>query len=208
MPDIFVSHKKKVETKPLPNNKTSFLSQALSAFIFMPQNVKFETQEPGETIILLLRKHWITNVTWVLSSIILILIPVFLFPWVTLSNIMPNGLPGNILSFSALAWYLLTFSYILVNFLLWYFTVSVVTQERIVDVDFINLLNKKISETRIDRLEDVTMQTGGFIRSFFDYGDVFVQTAAKEAEFEFIAVPHPGEVVRIINQLMGRSEHE
>jgi len=210
MPDIFNSHNSHPvppKIKPQPS-KSSFMSQALAAYLFMPPNIRFETQEPGETIILLLRKHWITNLTWVLSAAILILIPVFLFPWITIANILPSGWPSHILTFSALAWYLLTFSYVVVNFLLWYFTVAIVTQERIVDIDFINLLSKRISETRIDRLEDVTMQTGGFIRSFFDFGDVFVQTAAKEAEFEFHAVPRPGEVVRIINNLMGKTENE
>ncbi|MBI4991017.1 PH domain-containing protein [Candidatus Gottesmanbacteria bacterium] len=110
------------------------------------------------------------------------------------------------MTFFILGWYLITFSYIFINFLLWYFTVSIVTNERIIDIDFINLLNKKFAETRINRIEDVTMRTGGFIRAFFDFGDVLVQTAAKEVQFEFLAVPHPEKVVRTVNELMGKTE--
>lgn len=44
--------------------------------------------------------------------------------------------------------------------------------------------------------------------SLFDYGDVVVQTAAKEAMFEFGSVPHPEEVVRIINELMVKEGDE
>ena len=96
-------------------------------------------------------------------------------------------------------------SYSLVEFLLWYFTVSIVTSERIIDIDFVNILQKKFAETRIDRIEDVTMRTGGFVRALLDAGDVFVQTAAKEAVFQFDAVPHPEKVVRTINKLMGKT---
>ena len=98
-----------------------------------------------------------------------------------------------------LVWYLFTFSYLLVSFLLWYFTVSIVTNERIIDIDFINILHKEFSATTLSKVEDVTMKTGGFIRALFDYGDVFIQTAGTNANFEFLAAPHPEKVVRIIN---------
>lgn len=203
MPDIFVSPTSLV-TSPPKNRKTKTVAQALSAFLFMPEEMRFETQAQGETIILLLRKHWITNFFLVLLSFVLLIAPLVLFPAVFFAGLIPEAIPGSLISFLILGWYLVTFSYILVNFLIWYFTVSIVTSERIVDIDFINILHKKFAATKISRVEDVTMRTGGFIRAFFDYGDVFVQTAAKEAVFQFDAVPHPEKVVRIINEMMGK----
>lgn len=208
MPDIFISpptNKATNTTESPTQKKRSLLGKTLSAYLFMPDDIRFETQEPGETIILLLRKHWITNLLWLLISGILIVLPLFLFPALTLYVTTPT-IPVSLMTFFVLGWYLITFSYIFVNFLLWYFTVSIVTNERIIDIDFINLLNKKFAETRINRIEDVTMRTGGFIRAFFDFGDVLVQTAAKEVQFEFLAVPHPEKVVRTVNELMGKTE--
>lgn len=168
--------------------------------------MRFETQEPGETIVLFLRKHWVTNFVWIVVSVVLIITPFFLLPSLILNNIIPAQVPQSYTTFFFFVWYLISFSYIFGNFLLWYFTVSIVTNERIIDIDFINLLNKKFAETRIERVEDVTMKTGGFLKAFFDYGDVLVQTAAKEQEFQFYSVPTPDRVVRIINQMMGKSE--
>lgn len=91
-----------------------------------------------------------------------------------------------------------------VNFLLWYFDLSIVTNERIVDIDFPNILRKEVSATTLARVEDVTMRRGGFIRVLFNYGDIFIQTAGTELEFEFLSVPNPEQVVRIINELMGK----
>ncbi|MCL4338429.1 hypothetical protein M1271_01935 [Patescibacteria group bacterium] len=219
MPDIFVSQPPPtspvsspadipINTVENPKSKFSYLGKLFSSYMFMPDGVRFETQEPGETIMLLLRKHWLTNIGWVLISVVLLFLPFILLPMLKLSGTLPETTPASWISLFILAWYLLTFSYFLVNFLLWYFTVSIVTNERIVDIDFINLLNKKFAETRVARVEDVTMRTGGFIRSFFDYGDVFVQTAAKEAVFQFLAVPHPEKVVMVINKIMGVEEEE
>lgn len=170
----------------------------------MPEGLRFETQEPGESIILLLRKHWITNVVWLAIGLLLLILPIILVPVVTISGIIPPDFPGSFVSLLILVWYLLTFSYVLVNFLLWYFTVSIVTNDRIIDIDFVNILNKRFSATRISKVEDVTMRRGGFIRVLFDFGDIFVQTAGTEVEFEFLAVPKPEQAVRIINELMGK----
>lgn len=217
MPDIFISSgttttKPASITSDLKNKKKStprrfnLSGQFFSAYHFMPEGMRFETQEQGESIILLLRKHWVTNVIWLTIGFLLLISPIIIFPLLAISGIIPTNFSGSVFSLVILVWYLLTFSYILVNFLLWYFTVSLVTSERIVDIDFINILNKRFSATRIARVEDVTMKRGGFIRALFDFGDVFVQTAGTEAEFEFLAVPKPEQVVRIINQLMGKEE--
>jgi hypothetical protein len=80
--------------------------------------------------------------------------------------------------------------------------VGLITNERIVDVDFYNVLYKEVTATRIEKIEDVTSKSGGFIESFFHYGDVFVQTAGNELNIEFLEVPSPSRVVRIINDLM------
>lgn len=209
MPDIFISPKKTAHLpKAPPSPPLVGLSQALSAYMYMPQGMHFETQEEGETIVLFLRKHVITQIIWIVISILLLILPFFLFPSLVLSGIIPAQIPYPLTSFFILVWYLITFSYLLSHFLLWYFTVSIVTNERVIDIDFVNLLNKKFAETRIARVEDVTMRTGGFIKAIFDFGDVLVQTAAHEQEFQFYSVPKPDKVVRIMNQLMGKEEQE
>lgn len=208
MPNIFVSPPTE-EAKPFPKKQSSPLSfKSLSAFLFMPEDIRVETQEPGETIILLLRRHWITNIAWISVSFILLITPVIFLPLLGFSGFFSQNFMPRLVSFSILVWYLISFSYFFINFLLWYFTVSIITNERIIDIDFINILHKKFAETRISKVEDVTMKTGGFIRAIFDYGDVFVQTAAKEAMFQFNAVPHPERIVRTINNLMNKNDEE
>lgn len=182
--------------------------QALSPFLYKPERMRFETQEEGEFIYLLLRRHWVTNVGWVLLGIILFVLPTFLFPYLLITGILPQSFTLNYLGISFFIWYLITFTYVFSNFLLWYFNVVIITNERVIDIDFINLMNKKLSETRISHVEDVTTKTGGIMKAFFNYGDVIIQTAAHEVEFYFNAVPMPDRVVEVLNQIIESEEAE
>lgn len=212
MPDIFVASKQPSSSPPKAEKAKTFdyrhqipkLKQVFSSYLYQPTGIRFETQGDNEVIVLFLRRHLITNFSWVVISAILVLAPILIFPVLTIENILPFLIPERVITFLILSWYLLTFSYMFVNFLLWFFDLSIVTNERIVDVDFANILHKEVSATTLSRIEDVTMRRGGFIRVLFNYGDVFIQTAGSAPEFEFLAVPQPEKVVRIINELMGK----
>lgn len=203
VPDIFVS-----PTDTIPDDrvtatpKASMVKQMFSSFLVKPTGISFETQDEIEIIELLLRKHPITQLEWILVALILLITPIIIFPLLISNNLIPAGIPVSIQTLIILVWYMFSFTYIFVNFLLWYFTVSIVTNQRIVDIDFDNILHKTFSATTISKVEDVSMRKGGVIRAIFDFGDVHVQTAGEQKEFEFLAVPHPDIVVEVINRLM------
>jgi len=110
---------------------------------------------------------------------------------------LPHPYPTALL----LLWYLMTFAFGLERFLNWYFNVYIVTDRRIVDIDFNGLLYKNISECSHDRVQDVTYKTGGLLQTLFDFGDVYIQTAAEQREFEFRSIPQPGHVHDIVTDL-------
>jgi len=216
MPEIFVAPKK-IEERPkektltpkkipsLPRGEKQ-ATNPFSAFAVMPAGIRFETQEEEEEIVLILRRHSITNLGWILFALLLLTLPPFIFPSISFLEAWPEQIPRGYLAVAFVFWYLATFGFILIEFIMWYFNVSIVTNQRVIDIDFFNLLYKKFSSTRIDRVEDVTFRLGGFIRAFFDYGDVYVQTAGTEINFQFLAVPHPERAVRIIIDIMGEEE--
>lgn len=213
MPDIFVAPKieegqisepivpvvEPAVTAPEPHG------HSLSSFISYPENVRFDTQEEQEQIILLLRKHWVTNVLWVFFAVLLFIAPTFIFPVFFKTNAL-SFVPGNFVVILTLGWYLLSFGFALVNFISWYFNVYIVTNERIIDVDFYHLLYKQMASARLARVQDITYKLGGVARAIFDYGDVYIQTAGTEVNFDFEAVPHPEQVVRIIGELTEKEQ--
>ena len=175
----------------------------LGAFLAQPPNTFFDSQTHQEKILLMLRQHPITQLGRVIIIIILAILPTFfrLLPFLTL-------LPGHFQIIVYLAWYFLVMGFTLETFLDWFFNVWIVTDERIIDVEFLSLLFKHVSYTQLDRIEDVTATTAGAFGSIFNYGHVLIQTAGATDQFEFVNVPQPSEVAEFINQMLVDEQKE
>lgn len=175
----------------------------LSAFIARPKRTNFETQFENEEIILLLRRHIITNLGWFLFTGILSAVPLVLtaFPII-------DFLPARFKFIVIVMWYLFVFAYFLENFLSWYFNVYIITDERVVDVDFYNLAYKEISDAEVENIEDVTLVMGGAIQTIFNFGRVRIQTAGQVPELEFEQVPCPSKVIDVLKQLQLEEKQE
>lgn len=179
------------------------MKNLLGAFYKNPRGVDFETRHSDEQILLVLRKHPITNIRWILLAIVMIFAP-------TVLSVFPllEFLPGNFQFIAILGWYLVTAAFSLQNFLTWYFNVDVITDERIIDIEFYNLIYKQVSDAKTDRIQDVTYKTGGALRNIFNFGDVYVQTAGEVPNFEFLGVPSPEKVVEVLQQQRIEEEKE
>jgi membrane protein YdbS with pleckstrin-like domain len=219
MPDVFVSPKKGIQnsvateetTAPiLPERqpKTEVEKSAipghshnpLSAFYFYPDHIDFESRTKEEKVVLLLRQHMIVNVKWVLATIV-----IFFVPSVARMFGVFSSLPSGFELIITMAWYLVTMAYAFENFLSWYFNVYIVTDMRVIDVDFYNLIYKEVSDANLNKIQDITYNMGGVSRAVFNYGDVFIQTAAEVSEFDFLAVPNPDKVTKIIEDLVTKT---
>lgn len=167
----------------------------LGAYCVLPP-LRFVTQQEDEDVVLLLRAHPITNLGWILLVAVMLVLPGIL-----LATGMFADVSGKYVFVGRLAWYLVTLMFAMEKFLYWYYSVFVVTNERLVDIDFENLLYRVVTYANLDHIEEPAMVTGGFIRSLFQYGDVFVTTASKMPSVEALAVPRPQKVVDIISRL-------
>ncbi len=175
----------------------------LSAFMIQPKDMGFETQDPDEKVLLLLRRHVITNLRWLVTGVLLLLVPFVIeyvpgFGW----------LPMSYQVITVVVWYLMVLAYMFEKYLNWYFSVYIVTDERILDYDFHSLLYKRVSEAKLDKIEDVTYEMGGTLRSIFHFGTVYIQTAGESREFDFNDVPKPETVVKLLNELIMEEERE
>ena len=210
MPEIFNIHQQSTDkalksvkpagVKPVEKPKNHFLS----AFMVKPDGVRFETQEANEQVLLLMRRHPVTNLGWIFSASILFLLPMFITPIVIRFGLNLLHLPTGYYVILPLLWYLGSCGYTLISFLNWYFNVYIVTNERVVDVDWYGLLYKQLSSTQLAKIQDVTYKQSGILDTFFNFGTVFIQTAGTEPNFEFTAVPKPHQVVEQINEIIER----
>lgn len=174
--------------------KIEHQSRYFDALSFYP-HVKLDLQHENEKIVLLIREHPITQVPWIVNTVGLILILILL------NMIIPQLFSAVQIVFIVIFSASLIFAYGWLNFLRWYFQVGIVTNQRILDIDFKSVLYKEVSIAMLSNVEEIESRSGGYIGTLFNYGDIFIQTAGADINIEFPNTPDPTHVVKLINQL-------
>jgi hypothetical protein len=192
------------DPQPLKNPTHHDRMSLFTAYAENPVGVTFETQHEEEKVIIFMRQHFVLNLPWIGATILLLAAPFVIIPFLWTFVQVPFVIPPNYSFIALLFWYLVTFGYALMNFIRWYYNIYIVTTERIIDIDFIQLLYKKFSEARLENIEDVTYVMVGFFATTFNYGNVSIQTAAETTQFEFTDIPRPAHVVEVISRLVGK----
>lgn len=186
----------------LPTNNHNILATMVAT----PRGVHFESQRDGETVLLVLRAHLITQVSWISIVVICAILPVFIMPfigmliedWFNLSN-------AFFILLVTIFWYLILFYYAFEKFLLWFYGVYIITSQRLIDIDFVNFFQKDYTEASLARVQDVSSKMIGSLQVMFNYGVVKVQTAGENPNIEFEDVPQPDLIGKIIGELVMQS---
>lgn len=168
----------------------------------------YDGKDADEQIVLVIRRSSITNIPWMLTAFIFAFVPFFVNPFVT--SIKVDGLQVvslPLMGSITLFWYLFTFGYFFSCFTNWYFNILLISNKKIVDMDFHGITYKNISETMIDNIEDVTSNISGPIGTIFNIGHIYIQTAAEKREFEFNNIADPSQIRDIISDLVANRKH-
>lgn len=162
----------------------------------------FPSQLPDEQVYLVVRAHWMTLL---LKIIVWVLFAVFLVLFETSGKTyLPNLFTDNAAPATALFIQVYTLFLTLSLFLIWliyYLNVQIITDRRIVDVNQEGLFSHTVSELHIAKIEDATSETIGILGTIFGYGNVYIQTAGTVERFEFINVPNPASIEKLILDL-------
>lgn len=215
MPDIFTPEDKPKKEEPVVNMPAHgkhghILSNenhihSLASFCTSSENFSFHAQDPNEKIILFLRRHFVTNIGWIFVTFIFSVIPlILLLTGISLFDLLNITLPLRFVALLIVLYYLILFTYSMLNFLSWFYNVTIITDKRIVDVDYSSILYHNVAITKISQIEDVNYTKAGFLRSMFNYGDVYAQTAGAASDhFDMLAIPQPEKIANFISDLIG-----
>lgn len=171
------------------------------SYIQNPQNCSFEGQDPNEKILLLLRAHPITNIPWIILAIIVFVIPFFAQRISLFFGFSLNFLPPTFLLIFLIIDYLLVLIISFEGFLYWYFNATLITNEKIVDINFESLLYKAVDLAPLSKVEEADSTTAGIFGTFFDFGNVQVQTAGARVAIEMKKIPHASKVADLVLDL-------
>jgi hypothetical protein len=162
----------------------------------------FEGQRPGEEVIFVFRRHIIAmrkGFYLLLAPLLITAIP----PLIWQSNLELFLLPlgGFILG-------LLLFFY---HFVLWYFTIYLVTNQRIRQVTQKGLFGKDVVELRLSKIQNISYNIPGFSGEIFGFGTIVIQTFVGDLVIRY--VEHPEKTYnKLQNAVSGaieqRGDHE
>ncbi len=81
-------------------------------------------------------------------------------------------------------------------------SVLIVTNQRIVYLDQQGFLKRKIIETNLDKVQSVTSDTSGMMKTTLDYGDLIIHTAGTNAGSGIVIknIPQPYQVQQSISK--------
>lgn len=127
----------------------------------------FEGQRPGEVVLFVFRRHLIA----MRKGFYLLLIPF------ALSAIPPliwqDNLQLFLLPIGGLVLGLLLFFY---HYIMWYFTVYIVTNQRIRQVTQRGFFGKDVVELRLSKIQNISYNIPGFTGEVLGFGTIVIQT--------------------------------
>lgn len=187
--------------KIIPSRRSSIFG----TIVIRPAHATFGTQNPGEKVYVLVRRHWIANVGWVFRSALYIFIP-FIVAWLLpivskFLNITNNPIPDKTWLILAFAFYSVLLTNIIRNFVEWYYDILIVTNERILDYEFSPFSGYSIKEAALENIQDIKEILKDFWGGIFRYGDIEAKTASDRGKLNFEQVPHVTLVRDILSDL-------
>lgn len=156
--------------------------------------INFPGQEADEQLFIFARRHplaFLPQLATILAMTILGLVMIY---FLGLGNVIAYNI--QILVGSAFLLFMLLFT--LFEFFDFYFDLNIATDRRIIDIDQKRLFNRDVAELLYEDVEDVNATVKGILATFFDFGDVAIQTAGTTPNFLFDQIAHPREIAAII----------
>ena len=128
----------------------------------------FDGQREGEEVQFVFRRHFLTAKSGVIFLVLMIMIGV------GLTLLWPN----NMMIFETfLALILVGVLGFLYSYMLWYFSIYIVTNQRIRQISQRGLFKKSVVDLGLDKIQSISYGVNGIRAGLMGYGTIVIQTA-------------------------------
>lgn len=165
----------------------------------------FYMQHDEEKVIKLLRRSLVTEIPWVFVSISIIFILLFIAGFEELIPASPE-LSGFI-RFIVYTLILFITIYDFNRFLNWFYSVNIITNERLLDFEFKEIGIKSIVECKLKDIQSVTIKNEGFLSFIFGLSTIQVLTSGDNPNIDFEFIANANEIQDLISDL-SREAHK
>lgn len=161
--------------------------------------------EEGESVVRKVHKHWWFIAMRAFGLVLILALPVALWA-VARSFDLAVLVHASTAAFVALGalWGLVGWVMFWQFWTIWYMDMWVVTDRRLIDIDYKGFFDRDIAMLRLDKVQDLTVKVSGPLASVLGYGTILVQTAAAEKEFTMDDIADPEGLRDAISKLISR----
>lgn len=158
---------------------------------------------PNEQLLTAERRHWLPIAIESASLLIAALLPLSLLVG---AELMPAGAVATVNEYRSFAWFLyavwllglwMVFSISITNY---YLDILLITNRRVVDIEQLGLFSRDVAELHLENIVDIHVEIKGFVASFFNYGNLYLQTSSERPQFSMNNVQDPHRVQEMISK--------
>jgi len=165
---------------------------------------RLPNKRPDERVIMFLRRQWFAWAFILAAAAFLLAVPTLIgaYYWDRVTVLLSHPALGPLVIVIASAYVLSIWLFSFLEFTDFYLDTWIITTHRVINIEQKGLFNRIASELHLSAVQDVTSDVRGIVNTFFDFGDVFVQTAAEKERFVFKGIDHPERVKELIVKLV------
>ncbi|MEK7201938.1 MAG: PH domain-containing protein [Patescibacteria group bacterium] len=160
------------------------------------ESYSFRGQRSDETVALVTKQH-----VWLLMPILLV--------WLVIIAVVAVALLGfgasKITSIVIVATIIIGALYSFYFWFMWNGCDYIVTNQRVIKIDQVSLFGRVISEAEIHRIQEISTEIKGPIRTMLNFGTVVIKTASDDSKIDLEDVTSPYDVQQAIVQIQKQS---
>ena|GEM_PF-583275 len=165
----------------------------------------FPGQREGEEVQLCIRTHWLREMQ-ILGRFLLLAVAAPGGIFYLISSVDFPTLARLILNLLLIFYFLFAWLLTFIEFIKSEMTLLVATNERIVDITRTSLFDRQMSETNLDRIQEVSGFTHGILSALVDVGKLEILTAGSESPLVMRFVKSPQLTARKILDIQKNSQ--
>lgn len=153
--------------------------------------------EDDERVLQVVRKHWFIPAIEFFGVGLLAVTPIGLFIGIIYAQNQAwvdwgVATYGGLLLFASALWWIICIMTAAMIWTHYYLDLWVITDRRLIVIEQLGFFNRKTSNFRLERLQDIKVRVSGIIATLLNFGTIRAQTAsAADSSFKMTGLPDP-----------------
>ena len=159
----------------------------------------FCIQNPDEKVLKVLRRGFVLELPWILLISGIIYLIFELHRYLPLDKL--NSELRNFLDFFRVISTVFILTYSLNRFFNWFYSVNIITNQRILDFEFSEIGVKSITECQIKHIQSVSIQNEGLLSFLFGLATLKILTSGDNPNIDFEFISKSNDIQDLISDL-------